>query len=86
MPKNKKKVPSGIPLAILTILRAHPEGLDIEQIRELGAIDGQQHLDRRMRDLDPLFVIKRSRDRKRTVYQLIGERPEGDYGRRIFFR
>ena len=61
------------------ILKSHPKGLDIEEIRSLGAIDGQQHLDRRLRDLDPMFIIERSRVGRRTVYRLVGERPEGDY-------
>ena len=66
-------------MVILEILQKHPEGLDIDQIRELGTIDGQQHLDRRMRDLDPLFVIERTRIGKRTVYRLVGERAAGEY-------
>ena len=79
MPKDRESKVSGIPLAILKILRAYPEGLDIEQIREIGKFEGQQHLDRRLRDLDPHFIIKRKRSGKRTIYQLVGERPEGDY-------
>lgn len=79
MPKDKEKSPSGILLTILKLLQAHPEGLDIEQIRQLGKIEGQQHLDRRVRSLDPLYLIERSRVGKRTIYRLIGERANGEY-------
>lgn len=79
MAKKKEKVLSGVPLTILTLLQSHPNGLDIEQIRQLGKIEGQQHLDRRVRDLDPIYEIERSRKGSRTIYRLIGERPEGEY-------
>lgn len=75
----EKKPIRGVSKKILEILKQHPSGLDIEQIREAGEFQGQQHLDRRLRDLDPFYVIERSRDGRRTVYTLHGEREEGEY-------
>lgn len=66
---------------ILALLREHPEGLDIKQIRDLGEFgDEQQHLDRRLRSLDPHYEIARIRQGRRTVYRLLGERAEGEWG------
>ena len=79
MAKRKRKNLTGIPLAILELLKSHPDGLDIEEIRALGGFEGQQHLDRRLRDLDPLFLIDRTRAGNRTLYRLVGERAEGEY-------
>ncbi len=79
MTKKTPNALSGISLAILKLLQDHPGGLDINQIRQLGNIAGQQHLDRRVRDLDPRYLIDRAHVGNRTVYRLIGERPEGDY-------
>jgi 5-methylcytosine-specific restriction endonuclease McrA len=77
--KRSRKV-SGIPAKILAVLQAHPEGLDIHQIRAIVSPDDpQQHLDRRLRDLDPLYVIKRDQIGSRRVYTLVGERPEGEW-------
>lgn len=55
MSPPKKKPLAAIHLTILKLLREHPEGLDIEQIRALGKIEGQQHLDKRVRELYPFF-------------------------------
>ena len=64
----------------MKLLRSHPEGLDIQQIRELGGFGNkQQHLDRRLRDLDPLYKIDRQKDGMRTVYLYRGEREEGEW-------
>ncbi|MEI6175791.1 MAG: HNH endonuclease signature motif containing protein [Verrucomicrobiota bacterium] len=79
MASKPKKTITGVPLIILEILQKHPEGLNIEQIREIGKFEGQQHLDRRVRDLDPHFIIERTRSGTHTIYRLNGERPEGDY-------
>jgi hypothetical protein len=52
---------------------ARPEALDIDQIRErleLPEGNTQQHLDRRLRSLDPYFEIKRGRDGRRATYLL----------------
>ena len=63
---------------ILAVLQKHPEGLDIEQIREILEPSGvQQHLDRRLRDLDPYYVIERIRKGKKCVYRLVAPRAEG---------
>jgi hypothetical protein len=68
-------------LTILELLKQHREGLDIKQIRELGGFGNkQQHLDRRLRNLDPLFVIERLKVGERTVYRYVGQRPEGEWG------
>ena len=79
MPKEEYPKVTGVSLAILQILRSHPEGLDIEQIREEGQFEGQQHLDRRLRDLDPHYIIERSRSGRRTIYRFISARAEGEY-------
>jgi hypothetical protein len=74
---------SSIQLEILRLLKENPDGLDINQIRESASFPGiQQHLDRRLRGLDPFYRIARVRTGKRTVYVLEGERPAGewDYG------
>lgn len=47
-----------IHLAILKVIREHPEGLDIREIRAaLGNIEGQQHLDRRVRQLRSHYKV-----------------------------
>ena len=72
---------SGIARHILRVLKANRAGLDIVQIRKLILKSGQvqQHLDRRLRQLDPFFVIRRMRDGMRTVYKLIGKRKPGQW-------
>jgi len=76
--KPKKKI-SGVPLIVLDLLRQHPDGLDIEQIREIGGIKGQQHLDKRVRELYPFFEITRTIHGKKTIYRLVRELPDGEY-------
>jgi hypothetical protein len=72
---------SAIEKKILEVLKANPQGLDIHQVREKleGEIDVQQHLDRRLRALDPYFEIQRTRCGQRTVYSYVRERPEGEW-------
>lgn len=66
--------------AILAALQSHPDGLDIEGIREnIGDYGTQQHLDRRVRTLDPLFIIERVKQGRSILYRLIGERPDGTW-------
>lgn len=79
MGKPKQQGPSGVAQRILAVLEKNPEGLDIDQIRKLGGIEGHQHLDRRLRSLDPFYKIDRIRDGKRIVYRLVGAQPEGAY-------
>ncbi|MEO7098825.1 MAG: HNH endonuclease signature motif containing protein [Luteolibacter sp.] len=79
MPSDRKKPLAVIHREILELLRNHPDGLDIEQIRDFGKIEGQQHLDKRVRDLYPFFEISTSRHGKRYVYKLIRERHKEDY-------
>ncbi len=61
---------------ILAILKAHPEGIGVNQLRiELDlAADEQQHLDRRIRDLDKQYVIDRVRSGRFTLYILRGKK------------
>lgn len=61
---------------ILEILRRHPDGIDIASIREEGRIEGQQHLDKRIRELYPLYEIDRVKSGGKTKYRLIGPRNE----------
>ena len=64
---------------ILCILEQHPEGIDIAGIRDEGNISGHQHLDRRLRDLYPDYVIERIKHGRKTLYKLIGPRPPGEW-------
>lgn len=79
---QKTPILSHLEKAIRDALMAHPEGLDIFQVRALVAAptDTQQHLDRRLRALDPFYRIKRNRKDGKTVYVFLGERPEGEWG------
>lgn len=55
-----------------------PDELSIHEIRDrLGeSIGVQQHLDRRLRDLDPYFEIERTRKGRDTAYRLVNRLPE----------
>jgi 5-methylcytosine-specific restriction endonuclease McrA len=55
---------------MLDLLVANPQGLSITQIRKLLGLGGeeQQHLDRRMRDLDEEHEIERVRSEGATLY------------------
>ncbi|MCA9730576.1 HNH endonuclease [candidate division KSB1 bacterium] len=76
----KKKPFSQIHYYILDALQNNPEGLDIEEIREQIPLDNiQQHLDRRVRDLYPYYIIIGKWQGKRYIYQYIGERPESEW-------
>lgn len=68
---------TAIHLTILELLTKNPEGLDIGQIRALGKIEGHQHLDKRVRELYPLYEIATSHEGRRFVYKLIKKR-DGD--------
>lgn len=71
---------SGSAKIILRLLREYPDGLDIAQIRQLGEFDGaHQQLDRRLRELDPFYLIRRKRVGKRCVYQFERQRLEDEY-------
>src|SRR5438270_3836366 len=61
---------------ILDLLIAHPNGLSITQIRQLLKLSGdqQQHLDRRMRDLDEEHEIERVRKDGPLLYVYKGPR------------
>jgi HNH endonuclease len=63
---------------ILDALIAHPEGLDIFQLRELvGSTGPQEHFNRRLRGIYAHYIIERVRDGKRFIYKYVGPRPEG---------
>jgi hypothetical protein len=79
MSKDKKNPLTTIHLQILDLLREHSEGLDIEQIRELGEIEGQQHLDKRVRELYPYYEIATKRSGRRFIYQFVKERSSDGY-------
>ena len=58
MTMGKKPSLGKIHHGILELLRAHPEGITIYQIREgLGNISGQQHLDKRVREIRYYFDV-----------------------------
>lgn len=61
---------------LVEVLRAHPEGLSILEIREvLGLSTGEQsQLRRRIAELDNRYVIHRKRQGRDTLYVLVGER------------
>src|SRR6185437_9003101 len=61
---------------ILELLVANSQGLSITQIRKLLKLGGeeQQHLDRRMRDLDEEHNIERVRSEGATLYVYTGPR------------
>lgn len=58
------------------LLQQHPEGISITRLRvELGlAAEEQQHLDRRVRDLDDEYVIDRARQGRDFLYVFKGQR------------
>ena len=69
---------------ILAVFQAHPEGISITELRnELGlAVHEQQHLDRRVRQLDNQYIIERTRRGRAVLYVLKGHRdsPISDEG------
>ncbi len=61
---------------LLQVLSAHPGGIAVNDIRKqlgLGPTE-QQHLDRRIRDLDSHYEIERRREGRKTLYVLRGTR------------
>lgn len=78
--ESEKIEVSAIALKILETLKSNPQGLDIHEIQKITLGDmQQQHFDRRLRELDPHFIIRRSRDGKRTLYHFTGPRPKGEW-------
>jgi 5-methylcytosine-specific restriction endonuclease McrA len=66
--------------SILMLLKEHPEGLDIEQIREkLQLKTVQQHLDKRVRELYHFFHIERKKEGRLTKYIYRGDKPESEW-------
>jgi hypothetical protein len=61
---------------ILELLRSHPNGLTIYEIRKLlpSTIEVQQHLDKRVRELRGAYDVPY--DSRRGVYTLLGERAQ----------
>ncbi len=61
---------------ILEALKAHPDGISIHEIRDELSLSGgeQEQLDRRLRQLDAWFHIRRARQGRTTLYILVGER------------
>jgi len=65
----------GIHLQLLRVLEAHPEGIAIPNIRRelnLGPTE-HQHLDRRIRELDSFYSIRRERRGGQVLYVLLSE-------------
>lgn len=66
-----------IHFAILDLLKAHPGGLTIYEIRDrIGDFGVQQHLDKRVRDLRYAYKVPLRRVAGRQVYVLEGERTD----------
>jgi hypothetical protein len=64
---------------ILEIIK-RPGGATLLQIREILKVgDDQEHLDRRLRDLDPHHVIERTKSGNRVIYHWVKERPVGEW-------
>lgn len=78
-PGLQQLISNGVTREIYRVLyekRGEPVG--IHKIRELiGSLGVQQHLDRRLRDLDPFFKIDRGREGRETTYELIERRDLG---------
>src|SRR4051812_30847280 len=70
--RSQKKMPATTKIhrRMLELLIENPQGLSITQIRKLLDLGGeeQQHLDRRMRDLDGEHEIERVRRDGATLY------------------
>lgn len=65
---------------ILSLLQKSKDGLSIHEIRtRLSGVGVQQHLDRRLRELDPFYEIERVRDGSATIYRLVGQRPQTEW-------
>ncbi len=70
---------------LLRVLAEHPDGISIDSIRlALGLHpEEHQHLDRRIRDLDPLYVLHRERRGRKTYYIFVGKRATPTDTRRV---
>jgi 5-methylcytosine-specific restriction endonuclease McrA len=78
MPKTLK-VDFGTAVAreAFAIIKAHPDGLDITEIRSLlGDLGSQEQLSRRIRHLRKQFDITCTKKGDRYVYQYRGEKPQ----------
>lgn len=68
---SKSKGLDHVALAILDLLRSHPTGLDIEEIKSKLAHGGNHtHVDRRLRSLRKYYEIPGERLKGRFVYRL----------------
>ncbi len=81
MAKRRMKKLSPLHLRIVDALRKHPKGLHIGDIRRLAVKRGdrQQHLDKRVRELSPYFVIDRPVRGRYTIYKYIRRRKPGEW-------
>jgi hypothetical protein len=72
---KKDKLPK-LHSQILEVLKNHPDGISINSMHsELGlAVGEQQHLDRRVRDLDAFYIIERKKSGQETLYVYVGEK------------
>lgn len=68
----------GIHRRLLSLLKEHPRGIAIPDIRrELRLTPTEhQHLDRRVRELDSSYDIRREREGGKVLYVLVGRRQE----------
>ncbi len=70
-------------LKALDLLRAHPEGLSMSQMREMldATAENQEHFNRRVRDIRKLHHLHRERVGSDTIYKLGEAKPEpADFG------
>lgn len=73
------KKPGSVALKILEVLKRHPEGLTISQIREQipEAHGAQEQLGRRRRELEPFYIIEKIIKGRDHLYKYVGPRPRG---------
>lgn len=65
---------------ILEVLKAHPNGLDIVQLRELVPHKGnQEHFSRRLRELYKYYEIERFWQEGRYIYRYVRAKEDGEY-------
>lgn len=75
---TKPKGLAAIHLQILDLLKSHPDGLTIHEIREkIPNIDIQQHLDKRVRELRYHYHVPLRRKGGKSVYVFQGVRTDG---------
>src|SRR5882672_7755110 len=65
-------------LKALELLRKHPEGLTMAQMRELlnATAENQEHFNRRVRDIRKVYHLIRERVGSKTIYKLGSAKPE----------